>query len=185
MEMSAAAASSSAGISNTSTAAPPIAMSAPSPNATANSTTSALLEGAAQLERMAARLASRAEHRLAASSTLLLLLCLIGVALIWLATRRATRRPAALPAAAHDVWMPVSTNADAPAGAALNRYNTGSRYNTFCSEASEEQAWEAAKRDWHAALARASRLEPSPARGATASVEEAVEDDAPALRDRL
>ena len=134
------------------------------------------LAGAVGLETLAARasvLPALPAHRFAASSVLFMLLMLLAVAVLVLAARRPVLRRQALPAIS-DEWAPFnadhrdtpelhpSSRTSAPPELQLPAHRDlpgPSSYNTF--EADGDEAWQAAKRDWHAAIAAARRL-PNP-----------------------
>ena len=134
------------------------------------------LAGAVGLEALAARasvLPALPAHRLAASSVLFMLLLLLAVAVLVLAVRRPVLRRQAL-SNVSDEWAPInvdhrdtpdlhpSSRTSAPPELQLPvaRDLPGpSSYNTF--DADGDEAWQAAKRDWHAAIAAARRL-PNP-----------------------
>ena len=130
------------------------------------------------LESFAARasiLSSLPQHRLAASSVLLVMLAICAIALFVLVVRRPVLRRGKLPPLRRtDEWTPVA-RADAnllphavarPGDEApsiqLPGQRTGSglpasrAYNTFGGDG--DAAWQAAKADWHAAIAAAKRL---------------------------
>jgi hypothetical protein len=137
------------------------------------------LVGAGRLESLAEHMTSRLpalpEHRLAASSVLLLLLAVIVTALLVLALRRPTLR------GRHKFggsWTPVpadsfatsqlspsakpSAAAAEPSALKLAPHERGeSSYNTF-SSIEDDAAWQAAKSEWHAAIAAARRLHVDP-----------------------
>ena len=135
-----------------------------------------------QLPAVAARsvLSALPQHRIAASSVLLVLLALLVAALLILAVR-ASRRPvlrSRTVSTLGDEWAPINGERSARpddqgwptvgSGAAeasaiqlpeAQRHQTApttTSYNTFASD--EDEAWQAAKRDWHAAIAAAKRL---------------------------
>lgn len=126
------------------------------------------------LESLAARAAilpSLPQHRVAASSVLLIALLILALALIILAVRRPMwRARAAQPPLEHE-WAPIAQREAGSLGAAgtpglqlpaVPRESPASAsrayYNTF-GGTDGDAAWQAAKRDWYNAIAQARRLQ--------------------------
>jgi len=143
----------------------------------ANSTMEAEIMGeavkeATALETLTARvsLPSLPQHRLTASTVLLLVLGILAAALFVLAMRRPVLRPRSkLPTLRRiDEWTPVARadanapHADPPSIQLPSQRGFNVRppasYSTFGDGPDGDAAWQAAKADWHAAIAAAKRL---------------------------
>jgi hypothetical protein len=148
------------------------------PNMSNQTSSADILEGAGRLESLAAaRLPARAEHRLAASSVVLALITLIGAALFILVLRRPVLRR---PAARGEEWTRINAEAQAaPPPTHQGRtvaLQPNHRYNTFSTDdVEDEEAWLAAKQEWHAAIdaAKQSRRSDSSSCNPTSAAEAA------------
>ena len=132
----------------------------------------AALDASNSLEAIAAAsdslLPSLPEHRLAASTFLLVLLVLLMVALLALAVRRPMLRRALSRRSSNEIeWTPVNRRASYEPQPILPPTPGGvpqPQYNTFGDDG--DAAWQAAKQDWYAAIAAAKKLhEPGGADG--------------------